>query len=551
MSDSESAKTRLVDRAFPFHVAVDQQMSIVEVGPRLRSLLAADPIGRPLDQVLRIDRPLTAPDFDHIKEAVDEVQVLDVIEHPGLRLRGEFIPDMVGSEDVLRFIGHPWITDLAELSKFGLDLRDFPPHVGLGDLLILLQVRNNSLEDMKRLATQLRATTRELEERNVSLEQELEARRRLEAQLQQAQKMEAIGRLAGGVAHDFNNVLLAITGYTSLAQREEDRELAKAHLDKVLDAADRAAGITSRLLTFARRKRLEVTDVQLDEALSESDMMLRPLIGEQIDLDTQCAPNAGSIHVDPVALQQVIMNLVVNARDAMPEGGRIEVRAHQETSSTPQVLFSGERAAGKWGVISVRDFGAGIDPADIDRVFEPFFTTKQLGQGTGLGLATVWWITSESGGQVDMQSTPGEGTMVTIHIPAGVDVVDLNVDDAPGAFPKLSILVVEDDAMVRAPLVELLQVEGCKVQSASCAAEAIQIAQEKGTSFECLLCDVILPDSNGREVAKQLRELIPGLKVVMMSGYDPGTGAEITEGTPTLSKPFSLEELRQAFERAV
>lgn len=541
----------LVDRAFPFHLALDQSLQLVEVGPRLRSLIGEDLAGRHLDELARIERPVADLDFTHLKEGVGEVQVLEIFGKPGLRLRGEFLIDFIGDAEVLRFVGHPWIMDLAELQNLGLDLHDFPPHAGLADLLILLQARSNSIEDMRRLASQLRSTSKTLEERNEALEQELETRKRLEVQLQQAQKMDAIGRLAGGVAHDFNNVLLAITGHATLAQKASSPSGIHEHLEKIFEAADRAADITSRLLAFARRRRLEVVDVQLEKALGEAASMLGPLIGERIELDVVCQPDAGTIRSDRVALQQVIINLVVNARDAMPKGGRIEVRAHGETSNTPKVLFSGERGAGRWGVISVSDQGTGIDPEDLERIFEPFFTTKNLGEGTGLGLATVWWIVKESGGLIDLESHEGKGTTITIHLPAGQDVAEKVETAVANAFPQKPILVVEDDDVVRLPLVECLRTLGCTVESAKDGSSALAIAKESELQFGYLLSDLIMPGLNGRELAVKMRQVIPGIKVVLMSGYDPGPIDESQDEDFVLAKPFTLDDLRDAFSRAV
>lgn len=539
-----------MDRAFPFHLAVDEALLLVEVGPRLRTLIGHDLIGSPLGAIARIERPVADLDFAHLKQAVGEVQVLDVFDMPGLRLRGEFLLDYVSEKEILRFVGHPWIMDLSELQKLGLDLHDFPPHAGLADLLILLQARSNSIEDMRRLASQLRTASRDLKDRNESLEKELETRKRLEVQLQQAQKMDAIGRLAGGVAHDFNNVLLAITGHATLAQKASSPENLEEHLEKIFEAADRAADITSRLLAFARRKRLEVVDVELDKALAEAESMLGPLIGEQIELNVECAEDAGTIRADRVALQQVIINLVVNARDSMPDGGTIEVRAHGEKSTSSKVVFSGERGVGAWGVISVRDQGTGIDEKDLERIFEPFFTTKNLGEGTGLGLATVWWIVKESGGLIDIVSDEGKGTKITIHLPAGKAISRSSQSQVSNEFPKEPILVVEDDDVVRLPLVECLQTLGCTVESARDGSEAMSIARGSGIEFGYLLSDLVMPGINGRDLATQIRRIIPGIKIVLMSGYDPGSDGGIQDDV-VLAKPFTLDDLREAFAKAV
>ena len=541
----------LIDRAFPFHITVDRSMVVVAVGPRLRSILKAEPIGCELEDIVATDHPQGELHFEALSKAASASQVLQVLESPGLRLCGEFLLDTDGPDAVLRFIGNPWITDLGELKKLGLGLRDFPAHGGLGDLLVLLQTRNNSIDEMHKLAAKLRTTSEELAERNQALEEELEARHRLEAQLQQAQKMEAIGRLAGGVAHDINNVLLAITGYTSLVLNQTTEPSSREHLECVLQAADRAAGITSRLLSFARRKRLEASDVLLETAIEESVSMLRPLIGERQVLSARCEPGAWSVRVDPVALQQVIMNLVVNARDAMPEGGTINVRGTREECAEPLVLFSGERAPGEWAVISVSDDGTGIDQATRDRIFEPFFTTKPMGKGTGLGLSTVWWIVSQSGGFIDITSSQGAGTTIAVHFPMGGKPASGESSVRSTEFPPWRVLVVEDDGMVRAPLVALLEDVGCVVITAESGAEAEQYLQDSTAPLDCLLCDIVLPDANGRELAAAFKSEFPGLRVVLMSGYDPESLGDSPTSIAVISKPFTLAALRVAFDRAL
>jgi two-component system cell cycle sensor histidine kinase/response regulator CckA len=540
----------LIDRAFPFHITVDRSMVVVAVGPRLRSILKADPIGCALEEIVATDHPQGELHFEALSKTASASQVLQVLDSPGLRLCGEFLLDTDGPDALLRFIGSPWITDLGELKKLGLGLRDFPSHGGLGDLLVLLQTRNNSIDEIRKLAAKLRATSEELAERNQALEEELEARHRLEAQLQQAQKMEAIGRLAGGVAHDFNNILLAITAYTSLALNQSESAGIRDHLERVMEAADRAAGITSRLLSFARRKRLEETSVQLEAAIEESASMLRPLIGEQLNLVVSCKSDAGAIFVDPVALQQVIVNLVVNARDAIVGGGTIELWGERQKSSEAVVLYSGERAPGEWGVISVRDSGAGIDEETLERIFEPFFTTKAMGQGTGLGLATVWWIMTHSNGLIDIKSVPGTGTTISVHFPASHEVAIESKQEEKNSLPSWRILVVEDDPMVRAPLLALLAEEGCDVEAAQSGAEAMNFLESNKKKFDCLLCDIILPDANGRDIALAFKAKYPELRTVLMSGYDPESLNVPADGLAVISKPFSIDDLRIALENA-
>jgi CheY-like chemotaxis protein len=206
---------------------------------------------------------------------------------------------------------------------------------------------------------------------------------------------------------------------------------------------------------------------------------------------------------------------------------------------------------GRWGVISVTDQGSGIDPEDLERIFEPFFTTKNLGEGTGLGLATVWWIVKESGGLIDLVSHDGKGTTITIHLPAGEEITEEVETSVSNAFPKMPILVVEDDDLVRLPLVECLRTLGCKVESAKDGSSALAIVKESELQFGYLLSDLIMPGLNGRELAAKMRILIPGIKIVLMSGYDPGPIDESQDGLFVLAKPFTLDDLRDAFSRAV
>jgi two-component system cell cycle sensor histidine kinase/response regulator CckA len=374
-------------------------------------------------------------------------------------------------------------------------------------------------------------------------------RRQLEEQLRQAQKMDAVGRLAGGVAHDFNNLLMVINGYTEVLLEQLEQDSAMHHkVQSIQQAADRAATLTRQLLAFSRKQLLELKVVDVNSVIGDMERLLRPLIGENIELITQLSPDTGHTRADAGQLEQVIMNLVVNAKDAMPEGGRLIV---QSADVTVQQNFSEHRfiQPGRYAVISVADTGHGMDKETQSRIFEPFFTTKEKGKGTGLGLSTVYGIVKQSNGYVFAQSAPGAGTTFFVYLPRVEDAAEelspakTQSNEAGGCE---TVLLVEDEESVRELVRVTLASRGYKVLEAENGECGLLIAEEYKENIDILITDVVMPGIGGRELAKKLQSLRPGISVLFLSGYTED--AVVTQGSlgPTnafLQKPFTLQNL--------
>jgi two-component system cell cycle sensor histidine kinase/response regulator CckA len=348
-------------------------------------------------------------------------------------------------------------------------------------------------------------------------------RKHLEEQLRQSQKMDAIGQLAGGVAHDFNNLLTAINGYSGLAlQRIDDDHPLRGYLEEIKKAGDRAANLTRQLLAFGRKQILQPLPINLNDIVTDMNKMLRRLIGEDVQLTAKLDPALKKIKADPGQLEQVLVNLVVNARDAMPQGGNL-------TIETATVELGEEYAGSHLGVVpgvyvmlAVSDTGTGMDEAIQARIFDPFFTTKEKGKGTGLGLSTVYGIVKQSGGNLWVYSEPGHGTTFKVYLPQlAIAPQETEVKVAEPALPVGSetILLVEDEDVVRGLAQKILEQSGYKVLAASRGEEAIRLGAECAEAIDLLLTDVVMPETSGKEVADRLRELLPGLRVVFMSGY--------------------------------
>jgi two-component system, cell cycle sensor histidine kinase and response regulator CckA len=379
-------------------------------------------------------------------------------------------------------------------------------------------------------------------------------RKMLEEQFRQAQKMEAVGRLAGGVAHDFNNLLTVIGGSAEFLlaacppgdpRRDDVLEIGRA--------AERARDLTRQLLAFGRRQAVEPRRLDLNALVADAERMLGRLIGEDVALATSLAPDAPAVHADPGHVEQALVNLVVNARDAMPGGGRLEVGTARAVVAAGDV---GGLAPGEYAVLSVRDSGVGMDAATRARIFEPFFTTKEPGKGTGLGLSTVFGIVTQAGGHVAVESAPGAGTTFRLYLPAAAaDAAPESPPPAaaPGAGTE-TVLVVEDEPQVRRLARRALERRGYTVLEAADGAEALAVSDGRHARIDLVLADAVLPELGGRAVVDALRARRPGIAALFMSGY--GEDAVLrqhvaTEGAPFVPKPFTADQLAAAVRAAL
>jgi signal transduction histidine kinase/CheY-like chemotaxis protein len=383
------------------------------------------------------------------------------------------------------------------------------------------------------------------------LEESLAELRRTQEQLIHAQKMEAIGRLAGGISHDFNNLLTVISGYADLlADSLSSDPAALADLGEIRGAIKRAAALTGRLLAFSRKQLLRPEVFDLNSVVAASEKLLRPLIGEDIELVLALTPSPGSIRADPNQIGQVIINLAVNARDAMPSGGRLCLETAAVELSPDDPAAGSDLGPGSWVVLTVRDTGHGMSDEVKDHMFEPFFTTKENGKGTGLGLSTVYGIVSQTGGAIRVASVPGQGTTFTIYLPrvSGSAVLASRSDTVPRRRAGAgTVLVVEDEQTVRDLAVRILTDAGYQVLGVASPQEAIRITEETAGPLDLLLTDVVMPGGiNGVDLANRLALTRPRLEVLYMSGYTEE--AAIRFGVPQgaarfLAKPFLPDDL--------
>lgn len=347
--------------------------------------------------------------------------------------------------------------------------------------------------------------------------------RQLEAQLHQSQKMEAIGRLAGGIAHDFNNLLMVIMSYSELLLDDIDPQHPCRHdVEEILHATRRATALTRQLLAFSRKQVLQPEIINLNTVVIDIDKLLRRLIGEDITLCTILEPELRSVKVDPGQIEQVIMNLAINARDAMPQGGTLTIR----TANTDLDWCDLDRhipiPVGPYVLLEVRDTGVGMDAQTQAHMFEPFFTTKEPGKGTGLGLSTVYGIVNQSHGSIRVESAPGQGTTVMIYLPCTSETVEVHMTytqstDLPNGTE--TILLVEDEPAVRTLIRQVLQARGYTILEASYGPEALYMAEHYQQPIHLLLTDMVMPEMNGRELARQLACIRPTTRVLYMSGY--------------------------------
>lgn len=390
-----------------------------------------------------------------------------------------------------------------------------------------------------RMAANLAATAIE----NVEL---IQREREKAEQLRQSQKMEAVGQLAGGVAHDFNNLLTVITGYSEIGlRRMSPADPMRRNMEEIKKAGDRAASLTRQLLAFSRKQMFQAKVIDLNSVVSDMDKLLRRLIGEDIDLVSLLAPSLRKIKADPGQIEQVLMNLVVNARDAMPRGGKLTI----ETSNVflDQTLKSHPSTKpGRYLLLAVSDTGVGMDAETRKRIFEPFFTTKEVGKGTGLGLATVYGIVTQSGGNIIVYSEPGHGTTFKVYLPVADELAADDVDKKMQEIPRGqgTILLVEDEDLVRDLAAELLETTGYEVLTAANGVEALRVSTDYMGEIDLLITDVVMPQMGGRELAERLVELRPQTRVLYMSGYTDDAIVRhgvLDDQMSFIQKPFSLD----------
>ncbi|HEX3000138.1 MAG TPA: ATP-binding protein, partial [Armatimonadota bacterium] len=375
-------------------------------------------------------------------------------------------------------------------------------------------------------------------------------RKQLEEELRQSQKMEAIGRLAGGVAHDFNNLLMPILTFGEmLLSRLEDGDPLQHYADQIVRTAERASALPRQLLAFSRRQILQPKVLELDTLITEMEKMLRTLVGEDISFSVQSAPGTGLVKADQVQLEQVLMNLSANARDAMPNGGSLLIETKNVELDAETVRLRPGCKPGRYVMLAVSDTGCGMDRETLAQIFEPFFTTKEKGKGTGLGLATVYGIVKQSGGDIRVYSEVGKGTTFKVYLPrvdAAQEPVAATARDQQPRGGTETILLVEDEDAVRESVRELLDANGYHVLDASNGDAALALCGERQEPIHLLLTDVVMPGMSGNVLAERLRRMRPGIKTLFMSGYTEDAIVHhgvLLDGVSFLQKPFSPRTL--------
>jgi signal transduction histidine kinase len=410
------------------------------------------------------------------------------------------------------------------------------------------QERDAALRQLKELSQSLEHT---VDERTRELTAEMKRRATTEDALRQSQKMEAIGQLTGGIAHDFNNMLAVVMGSLDLAKRHLARGTGKIdrYIDNALDGAQRAAALTQRLLAFARQQPLSPKPIDANKLVAGMSELLRGSLGETIRLETVLAAGLWHGHADPNQLESAILNLAVNARDAMPEGGKLTIETANAHFDDAYAVREHMRA-GQYVMIAVTDTGEGMQTDVMARAFDPFFTTKKSGSGTGLGLSQVYGFVKQSGGHVKIYTEPNQGTSVKIYLPrfTGSDAADAHDSGEPVPTPNdgsITVLVVEDDSDVRRQSIEALQELGYSTLEADGGASALRLLDD-GRHVDLMFTDVVMPDMNGRKLADAALARRPDLKILFTTGYTKNAivhNAVLDQGVHLIGKPFTLDQL--------
>ena len=394
--------------------------------------------------------------------------------------------------------------------------------------------------------------------RMIGTTQDITDRKQLEEQYRQSQKMEAIGQLASGVAHDFNNLLTVIQGNASmLTMREVDQAELHDHVEQIIQASERAAGLTRQLLLFSRKQIMQPTNLDLNEVTGNMTRMLQRIVGEDIALQADYAQGLPPIHADPGMIEQILLNLAVNSRDAMPIGGQLTISTSTEVLDETQAKQHRETAPGTYACLSVSDTGCGIPPEILPRIFEPFFTTKEVGKGTGLGLATVYGIVRQHRGSISIESVPGQGTTFRIYFPETRSSAPKAVAPSGGTLfdGTETILLVEDEPALKMIVARVLAQCGYTVLTAISGVKALEVWREHREKIHLLMTDMVMPGGvSGRELATRLTTDKPGLKVIYTSGYSAelaGKGLALHEGVNFLQKPWGMKRLKRTVREAL
>jgi len=462
---------------------------------------------------------------------------------------------ILGEGDQLRYIIHQVedVTEFVRLKQQRSEQHKIADELRTraGQMEAEIHRRAQEIQEANRL---LREHQEELESRvearTADLQQANEALRKSEEQLRQSQKLEAVGRLAGGIAHDFNNLLSVILSYSDMLSYElKPNEHALADLEEIKKAGRRAADLTRQMLAFSRQQVLDLRILDLNEIVGSVNKMLTRILGEDIELKMLLAPRLAKVKADPGQIEQVLMNLVVNARDAMPTGGNLTI----ETANVElDVAYARDHVGvtqGAYVMLAVSDNGVGMDKAIQARVFEPFFTTKELGKGTGLGLSTVFGIVKQSGGTIWLYSEPGIGTTFKTYLPRAEGKVDWSPSPGPPTVAirgTETILLVEDEDQVRKVASGILKKAGYHVLEATSPGEALLVSEQHPVKIHLLLTDVVMPKMNGRQLAERIGSMRPGIRIIFMSGYTDNViihHGVLDSGVSFLQKPFTPDSL--------
>lgn len=526
--EASKVELELLRRLFPFHFTVAPDGRIASLGGRWSTVEGGPREGASLEETFAVLRPVGITDLREVARHSGDVFVLRLRSGRGPQFRGQFLPSTCpGAGGFVHFVGGPWVTSFANLAEHGLEMRDFPPHDPRGDMLVLMQVQESSLSDLRQLTA--------------SLQERMEEQARLEGQIRQIQKMELVGRVAGGMAHNFNNILMTISSYAELAlmQAEGDAQ-ARESLQEILAATEHATSITRGMLSMSRRHPVRMEDLDLGTELEELRRFTEPLLGRQAVLHLDVDPDARGVHSDSSCLKQILMNLVLNARDAMPAGGTIRIHASVQP---PEEHLAGCEASRV--CITVADTGTGMDEATKARVFEPFFTTKPSGKGVGLGLPTVYGLVQQVGGSIDLESRLGVGTTFRVVLPAARGAALPAASRTETLNPGGHVLLVDDDPAVRKPMEQLLLRAGYQVTPASSAEAAIETLGG-GARFDAIVTDIVMTGLSGVQLAGAIEARLGKVPTILMSGHNEDAGLKV-ESLPRhqrfLTKPFSSEHL--------